>query len=191
MACDVTMGRLESCKDSISGLLNIYFANYGDLASETAVYGAAEFTDQIATWDPVGATALNLYKYELKGANGFEQTIQTSRDNGTTFYEQVLTVQLKTQNAATTKQVKLLAAGRPRVIVETRNHQFFLVGLDQGADLTAGSISSGTAMGDFNGYNLTFTAMEKLPANFINCTTETQLKTVFTNGALPAVVVTA
>jgi hypothetical protein len=66
-----------------------------------------------------------------------------------------------------------------------------MVGLDQGADVTAGSISSGTAMGDFNGYNLTFTAMEKIPANFINCTTETQLKTVFANGALPAVVVTA
>jgi hypothetical protein len=189
MACDVTMGRLESCKDSISGLLNIYFANYGDLASENAVYGSAEFTDQIATWDPNGALALNLYKYELKGANGFEQTIQTSRDNGTTFYEQVLTVQLKTQNAATTKQVKLLAAGRPRIIVETRNHQFFMVGLDQGADVTAGTISSGTAMGDFNGYSLTFTAMEKIPANFINCATQTQLCTVFTNGALPAVVV--
>lgn len=189
MPCDVTMGRMESCKDSISGLLNIYFANYGDLAYENAIYGSGEFSDQIATWDPNGALALNLYKYELKGANGFEQTIQTSRDNGTTFYEQVLTVQLKTQNAKTTKEIKFLAAGRPRIIVETRNHQYFMVGLDQGADLTAGSISTGTAMGDFNGYSLTFTAMEKLPANFINCATQTQLQTVFTNGGLPAVVV--
>ena len=187
MACDVTMGRMESCKDSISGLLNIYFANYGDLSSSDAVYGTGEFTDQITDWDP--AATLSLYKYELKGANGFEQTIQTSRDNGTTFYEQVLTVQLKTQNAATTKQVKLLAAGRPRIIVETRNHQFFMVGLDQGADLTAGSISSGTAMGDFNGYSLTFTAMEKLPANFINCVTQAQLATVFANGAVDAIIV--
>ena len=183
MPCEVSMGRLESCKDSISGLLNIYFANYGDLASENAVYGSAEFTDQIATWDPNGALALSLYKYELKGANGFEQTIQTSRDNGTTFYEQVLTVQLKTQNAATTKQVKLLAAGRPRVIVETRTHQFFLMGLEQGADVTAGSISSGTAMGDFSGYNLTFTAMEASPANFMNCASEATLINLFDSTA--------
>lgn len=191
MPCDVTMGRMESCKDSISGLLNIYFANYGDLAYSDATYGTGEFSDQIADWDPLGALAMNLYKYELKGANGFEQTIQTSRDNGTTFYEQVLTIQLKTQNAKTTKEVKFLAAGRPRIIVETRNHQFFMVGLDQGADLTAGSISSGTAMGDFNGYSLTFTAMERSPANFINCATETQLKTVFANGLLDAVIVTS
>jgi hypothetical protein len=123
MPCEVSMGRLESCKDSVSGLLNIYFANYGDLDASDVVYGAGEFTDQITAWN--NAAPISLYKYELKGANGFEQTIQTSRDNGTTFFEQVLTVQLKSQDAATTKQVKLLAAGRPRVIVETRTHQFF------------------------------------------------------------------
>ena len=77
----------------------------------------------------------------------------------------------------------MLAAGRPRVIVETRNHQFFMMGLDQGADVTAGSISSGTAMGDFNGYNLTFTAMERTPANFMNCASQTALEDLFTGGA--------
>lgn len=177
MACEVSMGRMESCKDSISGLLNIYFANYGDLTAADVVYGAGEFTEQITSWN--NATPISLYKYELKGANGFEQTIQTSRDNGTTFFEQVLTVQLKTQNAKTTKQVKMLAAGRPRIIVETRNHQFFLMGLDQGADVTAGSISSGTAMGDFNGYNLTFTSMEASPANFMNCSNQLTLISLF------------
>ena len=181
MPCEVSMGRLESCKDSVSGLLNIYFANYGDLEASDVVYGAGEFTDQITAWN--NAAPISLYKYELKGANGFEQTIQTSRDNGTTFFEQVLTVQLKSQNAATTKQVKLLAAGRPRIIVETRTHQFFLMGLDQGADVTAGSISSGQSMGDFNGYNLTFSAMEVSPANFMNCASEATLITLFDSTA--------
>ena len=44
------------------------------------------------------ANVTNIYKFELKGANSFEQTIQSSRDNGTTFFEQVLTVQLKKQD---------------------------------------------------------------------------------------------
>jgi hypothetical protein len=90
---------------------------------------------------------------------------------------------LKSQDAATTKQVKLLAAGRPRVIVETRTHQFFLMGLDQGADVTAGSISSGQSMGDFNGYNLTFSAMEVSPANFMNCASEATLLLLFDSTA--------
>jgi hypothetical protein len=33
----------------------------------------------------------------------------------------------------------------------------------------------GTEAGDLNGYTLTFTGMEALPANFINCSTEAGL----------------
>jgi hypothetical protein len=189
MSCDIANGRVEACKDAISGLLNIYFINYGDLPVPTAsnpTYDAIN-TDVIETWIP--DAQLSLYKYELKGANGFEQTIQTSRDNGTTFFEQVLTVQLKKQDIATHKNVKMLAYGRPRIVVETRDHQYFLAGLDQGCDVTAGTVSSGTAMGDFNGYNLTFTAMEKIPANFLECTTEAGLQALFNDGTDDALIV--
>jgi hypothetical protein len=189
MSCDIANGRLEACKDAISGLLNIYFINYGDLNVDDITYGTTANSDVINTWVP--ASQLSLYKYELKGANGFEQTIQTSRDNGTTFFEQVLTVQLKKQDIATHKNVKMLAYGRPRIVVETRDHQFFLAGLDQGCDVTAGNVSSGTAMGDFNGYNLTFTGMEKIPANFLNCTSEATLVEVFNDGTDDALIVTS
>ena len=70
-----------------------------------------------------------VYKYELKGANSFEQAIQSSRDNGTTFFEQTLTVQLKKQDIATHKTIKLLAYGRPNIIVRTRANDFFIAGL--------------------------------------------------------------
>jgi hypothetical protein len=98
---------------------------------------------------------------------------------------------LKKQDIATHKNVKMLAYGRPRIVVETRDHQFFLAGLDQGCDVTAGNVSSGTAMGDFNGYNLTFTGMEKIPANFLNCTSEATLVEVFNDGTDDALIVTS
>jgi hypothetical protein len=66
-----------------------------------------------------------------------------------------------------------------------------MAGLDQGCDVTAGTVSSGTAMGDFNGYNLTFTGMEKSPAYFIDCADEAALKAIFTDGADDAIVVTS
>jgi hypothetical protein len=59
-----------------------------------------------------------------------------------------------------------------------------MVGLERGADMTAGSINSGTALGDFNGYNLTFTAQENYPANFIDCADEAGLITVFDTAAI-------
>ena len=189
MSCDITNGRIEQCKDSVSGLKAIYFINYDDLNADDVIYDVTD-TDLITDWTP--ASALSLYKYELKGANSFETTINSSRDNGTTFFQQTLTIQLKRQDVTTHKNVKLLAYGRPRIVVRTMTDQFFLMGLDQGADVSAGEISTGAALGDFNGYSLTFTAQEELPANFIDVTNETDLATAFADsGANPAVIVTS
>jgi len=41
------------------------------------------------------------------------------------------------------------------------------MGKEEGADVTAGTVSTGNALGDFNGYNLTFTANEVSPPNFV------------------------
>jgi hypothetical protein len=51
MSCDIANGRLEACKDAISGLLNIYFINYGDLEIQNVDYDATN-TDVIETWVP-------------------------------------------------------------------------------------------------------------------------------------------
>ena len=176
MACDIIGGRTESCKDAVSGIHAIFLINFGDLDfPAVTTYGTSENTDQITA---IAGGSTNLYKFELKGNNSFEQTINSSRENGTTWFEQTLTVQLKRQDVKTTKNVKLISYGRPRIIVHARGDQWFLMGLDQGCDVTAGNISSGSALGDFNGYGLTFTAQEELPANFINCTTVSELDTL-------------
>lgn len=193
MACDISNGRIEQCKDSVSGLKAIYIINYDKLNSDSVIYETATGEeDVIDTWVPIDdSTALNLYKYELKStANSFTTAINSSRDNGTTFFTQTLVANLKRQDAATTKNVKLLAYGRPRIVVRTMTDQFFLMGIDQGADVSAGEISTGAALGDFNGYSLTFTAEEELPANFIDVSTEAALKTAFAtaSGADAAIV---
>ena len=186
MSCDIANGRLEACKDSVSGLDAIYIINYGDYNPDpvslggNVTYSATAGLEDVIT--EIGSVS-TVYKFELKGANSFEQTIQTSRDNGTTFFEQALTIQLKKQDAATHKTIKLLAYGRPHIIVRTRGNQFFIAGLQRGCDVTAGTVSSGTAMGDFNGYNLTFTGMENVPANFLNCSAEDTLLATVLDGA--------
>ena len=42
------------------------------------------------------------------------------------------------------------------------------MGVEFGAEVTGGTVATGTAMGDLSGYTLTLTAQEKLPANFIS-----------------------
>ena len=160
MACDLTLGRLEVCADSIGGLRNVYFVNYDEITGVT--YDATD-TDVI---DAVTGTP-DAFKYELKGASTFTQNINKSRENGTTFFEQVLELTFKKLTPKDNKELKLLAYGRPQVIVEDNNGNFFLAGLKFGMDVTGGTIVTGGAMGDLSGYTMTLTAQEPVPANFI------------------------
>jgi len=175
MACELGNGRLEVCKDAVGGIDAIYFINFGDYAYPTDVTYDVTNTDVI---DSV-ANVTSLYKYELKGTNSFEQNITSSRENGTSFAEQTLSVVLKKQDATTHKSVKLLSYGRPHIIVKNRNNQFFLAGLEHGMELTTAAVANGTAMGDLNGYTLTFVGQEKLLANIIDASTEAALATAF------------
>lgn len=179
MSCDIANGVAEPCKSIVGGLEALYIINYGDYAATDLTYDVTN-TDMINDINGVS----NVYKFELKGANSFEQTITSSRDNGTTYVEQTLTCVLKQQSAAKHKLVKLLAYGRPHIIVRSRAGQYFLAGLERGMDLTTGAISNGTAMGDMNGYTLTFVGQENIPANFLNCSTEAGLVTVLSSATI-------
>lgn len=181
MACDIANGRQEQCKDSVSGLDAIFFVNYADYDPESGITYDVTNTDLVTEITGVS----NLYKYELKGNNSFIQNVTSSRENGTTYFEQVLTVELKKMDVAMHKTFKLLAYGRPHVVVKTRTNQYFLAGLERGMDLTTGSVETGTALGDFNGYKLTFTGMENIPANFLDCTSDaTLISGVFTGATI-------
>lgn len=163
MACDLAIGRVEPCKDSVGGLKNLYFVNYGDLGAITYDVTNSDVIDAVAGTP-------DAYKYEIKGASSFTQNIQSSRDTGTTAFEQVVEVTLKKLTIADHKELKILAFGRPHVIVEDYNGNFFLAGLEHGAEVTGGTIVTGTAMSDLSGYTLTLTGMERTPANFLGDT---------------------
>jgi hypothetical protein len=161
MSCLITQGRNEVCKESVGGIQGVFFINYST-GSFTA-NGNGEITAV-----PSGS---NLYYYELKGTSAYTETVNSSRENGTTFFSQELTLNLKKLTNEMTTQLKLLAYGRPQIIVWTMNGDALLVGQKEGADLTAGTIQTGGAMGDLYGYSLTFTGQERLPAAFLSGST--------------------
>jgi len=162
MACALSLGRIEPCKDVVGGIQAVYFLNYQNL---TVTYDVTN-TDAI---DTLGS-GLTAYKYELKGTSSFEQAITSSRDNGTTFFDQTLNLTLHKLSKRSHKEIKLMAYGRPIVIVEDRNSNFFVAGLEHGCEVTGGTIVTGAAMGDMSGYTLTLNGQEQLPANFLDGT---------------------
>jgi len=157
MACDLTKGRKEPCKDVVGGLRAVYFTDFGDFGTVTQTDD--EITDMDGTF--------TAYKYELKGNSSFEQAVTSSRENGTTFFDQTLNLTLKKLSKEDNKELKLLAFGRPHVAVEDYNGNVFVMGLEHGAEVTGGSIATGAAMGDLSGYTITLNAQELKPANFV------------------------
>ena len=160
MACDIATGRFEPCKDSVGGINAVYFVNYGTIASVSYSSASSDVIDSV-TGTPY------VYKYDVRGNSTYTENIQSSRENGTTAFEQVLELTLKKLTKEDHKKIKLLSFGRPNILIEDNNGNVFLSGLEYGSDVTGGTVVTGGAMGDMSGYTLTFTGLEKSPANFI------------------------
>lgn len=176
--CDLQLGRNEVCKDSIGGLQAVYFLNYTSASFD-------KNADLEVTGLPSGST---VYKYELKGTSAYTETVNTSRENGTTFFSQETVLNLKRLTNEMTTQLKLMAYGRPKIVVHTKNGEALLVGKVNGADVTAGTIQTGAGLGDLFGYSVTLTGEEKLPAQFISGSTESNPFAALTGDGLPTVV---
>lgn len=161
MACTLTTGRKVPCKSAVGGLKAVYFADYGTLG--TATIASGEIT-------ALSGASIDWFQFDLKGNSSLETTITSSRENGTTFYDTTLSLTLTFLDKATQEELKLIAHARPHVAVEDYNGNFFLVGLDHGAEVNGGSIVSGSGMGELSGFTLTLNAQETEPPHFVTST---------------------
>ena len=121
MACNfISAGRALACKDSVGGIKAVIFvpndASNKIVTNSTISDGAIE---------GLVANVTGAYKYELKGTSSLEETITASADNGTVFYEQALNLTLPKLSALDTKEIKLLAASRPQIIVQDYQWQLY------------------------------------------------------------------
>lgn len=171
MSCDISKGKLElACKDAVGGLNAIYLANYSDSYGFTVSSGTA--SGHVLT--DLGSVT-EVFKYALKNtANTFQQDIQSSRDNGTTLFNQVLNFTLTKLNKDMEFQVKMMALGRPQIFVETNSGDVFLMGKDFGCEISGSSQVQGT-LDALNGYVLTATAQEREPIYYLDSSSVTAL----------------
>jgi len=159
MATAITLGRKNPDKENVGGLKAAYFIEFA----------AGTFSGATITADEITAfgSALTLFKYELRGANSFDENNPSSQEAGTSFWEGSGTLQFKKQSLAAQKEIKLLSFDRKHIILEDYNGNFRFCGLEHGCDISVNT-ASGANMGDFQGYNITFTTSERYPAYFVD-----------------------
>jgi hypothetical protein len=167
MACLINSGRKIPCKDTLGGLVAAYFINFVE-NSFTVAAGEATAIDVAVT---------EVFKYELRNdGNNFSESEVSDPNTGTTTNTQTLTLALPKLDKDTALQVDLLAKGRPVIVVKDRNGNHQVAGITEGCDLTGSDLNSGGGKSDFNGYNLTFTAVEGSTAPFLDESTVTALE---------------
>lgn len=161
MPCAVTSGYTLDCKDAVGGLKNIYFADNvpGSFTITSSVSGGISEISAVTTF----------FKYELmpQAADSFTEEITSTPANGTVFYTQTVVANFAKMNQAQRNKWYTIAQTRLSVIIEKKDGTFWLLGEVNGLEVSAGSHTSGAAMGDFNGVQLTLTGMEAQPAQVV------------------------
>ena len=162
MACTLTTGRKVPCKSAFGGIKTVLFADFGTIASI-----AVDSTTKEATITN-GSPAPTWYEYDVKGNSSLETSITSSRENGTTFYTQTLNLTLTYLDAKTQAELQTLAVSRPYVVVVDYYGNSFLCGLENGMEVTGGTVVTGAAAGDLSGFTLTFEGMEETAPYFLD-----------------------
>jgi hypothetical protein len=160
MSCTITKGRRLQCKNQKAGIKRVLFANFNNYAF-TIVNGV------LTAFDSLSVPALSLFAYEVKGASGLEETWNVSRENGTAFVSQVLSLQMPRLDAETQNELKLLVYGRPIAFIEDYNGNIKVAGIFSGMEATGGTITTGQASGDLTGFTLELTGEEVEGAPFV------------------------
>ena len=164
--CDITSGFTLGCRSNSGGIKNLYILS-GSVDTITDVSEGL-----ISAMSGSGT----FYKFELfRQTSDYTETITSTPENGTIFYEQSVNAIFFKLQSATRNQMKVLAENpNLKVIVETNNGatdgigKFFYLGEENGLQLTGGTGATGTAFGDLNGYSLNFVGQEPVPASEVS-----------------------
>ncbi len=167
MASNLTSGRKEPCKDSVGGIKKAIFLDYVE----------APFTLTGGQGTGINVAVTEVFEYELRSDNNtFTESVVSDKNAGTTINTQTSEIRLKKQTSATSNEITLMANGRPVIVLVGYDGSYKVMGYTEGCDLTGSNIQSGGAKADFNGYDLTFTAIETQLAPHLDSATITALE---------------
>ena len=190
MSCTaLTIGRGLDCNRISGGVKYIYFGVYDEFDAPINTTGIVQSAGEITDIE-MGTNTLYRYTMPL-GVASVSETITGSTENGTIFYAPTVNVILNKLTKEDQNQIKLL--GQTKVVIFaqlneqlTNGHDVIIgLGVTNGMSLNAGTIDSGAAFGDRNGYTLTFDGMEPIPFAMVeDYTTDPFDNTAFTMGTI-------
>lgn len=162
MSCYIDSSIALSCSDGIGGIKKIYIVGGGDVTGYTYDVNGA-ITGATST------TGTTLFGVELKrNTSSLAQNVNKNFENGTIYFEQVLTAILYKYDQDKRNKMKVLSQNdKIQIVAIDQNDVQYYLGQVNGLYLSGGSAATGTAFGDRNGFEWIFTGQEHEPARVI------------------------
>lgn len=162
MACQQLSGITFSCLQNTGGVTAIYIALYDNVIASATTFNAI---GQIENISLVSGTYFEQFQFN-RDTSSFEENTMINLPNGTTYYDQVVSLKIPRRDAAKRNSLLVLANGQPLLvaIVEDYNGLLWYVGLVNGAYLTSIKSGTGVKKSDANGYDVVLTGEEPQPA---------------------------
>tara|TARA_R100001463_G_scaffold3490_3_gene14125 strand:+ start:27 stop:611 length:585 start_codon:yes stop_codon:yes gene_type:complete len=188
MACtNLTKGRGLDCNRISGGIKYVYFGVYDQFTAPIDGTGIAVTNGEITDIEMGSGTGLYRYTMPL-GVASATDTVVGSRENGTIYYTPTVEVIFNRLSKEDQHEIKLLGATKTVVFCQlnqqlANGHDIIIgMGVVNGMEMNAGTVTTGAAWGDRNGYNLTFDGMEAEPfAMVADYTTNPFDNAAFTN----------
>lgn len=158
MGCAQTLaGLARDCGANIGGIKAVYLANFDDVDTVTLTSGVVSAITMVSS--------KKFYAYYFNPqTSSFTTTIQANRENGSLFFETVLSLVFTKQDATKRVEIDAIAQAGMAAIVEDNNGNCWYLGKDEPILLTAGTAETGTARADRNGYAIELTdAQAQMP----------------------------
>jgi hypothetical protein len=171
MACTLlTKGRGVDCNRISGGIKYVYFGVLDKFVEPIEDTGITVVDGEITDIEMVAGTGSGLYRYTMPlGVASALDTVVGSRENGTIFYTPTVEVIFNRLSKEDQNQIKLLGATKTVIFCQlnqqlANGHDIIIgMGVVNGMEMNAGTITTGAAWGDRNGYNLTFDGLEQSP----------------------------
>jgi len=141
--CNLTDGYVLGCS-SIGGVEKVYIGEWVD--------GVVIQQDSCGIITGITTTGLTVYSFEQDIEHaGLVQTGNYSRENGTVFYESILSIKLITLDCNVRNRMIELGRSPLFAVVKSNAGDYYYLGLESSGRASAGEANLGVLLGDMNG----------------------------------------
>lgn len=160
--CDLITGGIAcGCENNLGGIQAIYITDFCNLVSTTETDGVIE----TITLSSPGC----MYEYCFnKNTSSLVEQAIVSIENGSLFYQQTATVIIPRREVAKRNALAMLMQKDLLIIIKDQNGLYWLIGEQNGANVTDINSTTGVVKGDLNGYTITFLGEEPVQAKEVD-----------------------